>query len=167
MQGAISGAIGGFIIGTGFSLINGEGIGDALNQGRKSALQGAIINGASELYRGYLENRASLIQNQIKGSEGYKSFNEFKKVYGKAGEGHQWHHIVEQRPSNIEKFGPEKIHNIDNLVKLPKDIHSKISAYYSSKQPFSEHMTVRQWIGQFDYKTQYDFGLNVLKMYGY
>jgi len=145
----------------------GEGIGDALNQGRKSALQGAIINGASELYRGYLENRASLIQNQIKGSEGYKSFNEFKKVYGKAGEGHQWHHIVEQRPSNIEKFGPEKIHNIDNLVKLPKDIHSKISAYYSSKQPFSEHMTVRQWIGQFDYKTQYDFGLNVLKMYGY
>jgi hypothetical protein len=35
----------------------------------------------------------------------------------------------------------------------------KISGYYSSKQPFSEGKTVRQWLSTKSYEEQYEFGI--------
>ena len=63
--------------------------------------------------------------------------------------GMQWHHIVGQTPSNIARFGPGAIHNIENLVQVPKDLHigeGSISAYYSSKDFFTGGQTVRDWL---------------------
>ena len=98
---------------------------------------------------------------------GFKSFEDFKKVYGRAGDGMEWHHIVEQRDANIKQFGPEKIHNIDNMIALPADVHRKISGHYSSIQPESEHMRVRDWLNGKSYEFQYEYGLQLLKRYGY
>lgn len=50
--------------------------------------------------------------------KGFSSFGAFKKAYGPAGEGQAWHHIVEQNPGNLAKFGAERIHNTNNLIKL-------------------------------------------------
>lgn len=88
-------------------------------------------------------------------------------MYGRAGDGMEWHHIVEQRDANIKQFGPEKIHNIDNMIALPADVHRKISGFYSSKKDFTHGLTVRQWLNGQSYAAQYEFGLSVLKKYGY
>ena len=88
---------------------------------------------------------------------------------GPAGPGQAWHHIVEQTPSNIIKFGNEAIHNTDNLMVLEHgagSIHAKISGYYSSIQPFTGGVTVRQWLSTQDFQEQYDFGIQILKKFG-
>ena len=51
--------------------------------------------------------------------------------------------------------------------KLPKDIHRKISGYYSSIQKETDYMRVRDWLNGKSYEFQYEYGLEVLKRYGY
>jgi hypothetical protein len=100
---------------------------------------------------------------------GFKSFDAFKRAQGSAGPGQAWHHVVEQMPGNVAKFGPQAIHNTTNLVKLPHgagSIHAKVSGYYSSKRAFSAGMTVREWIGTKSFKEQRAFGLDVIKLFG-
>lgn len=75
-----------------------------------------------------------------------------------------------QNADNIAKFGAEKIHNTNNLIKLPHgkgSIHAKISGYYSSKQIFTNGMTVRQWLNTQSYVEQYKFGINKLEQLGW
>lgn len=89
---------------------------------------------------------------------------------GPVGTGQAWHHIVEQAPGNVAKFGPEAIHNTGNLIKLPNgagSIHSRISGYYSSIQPFTNGQTVRQWLANQSFQQQYKFGIQTLKSYGW
>ena len=102
--------------------------------------------------------------------KGYHSYSAFKRANGAAGAGKAWHHIVEQTPSNVKRFGPELIHNIDNMVKLPHgkgSIHAKISGYYSSVRNFTGGLRVRDWLSTQSYNDQYEFGLNVLKQFGW
>jgi RHS repeat-associated protein len=104
------------------------------------------------------------------GGIGFNSFNEFKGVYGSAGKGQAWHHIVEQNPANIAKFGAQRIHNTENLIKLEHgaaSIHAKISGYYSSKQLFTNGQTVREWLSTQSYKAQFDFGIKTMKQFGF
>lgn len=102
--------------------------------------------------------------------EGYESFSAFKKVYGSAGEGMAWHHIVEQTPSNLVKFGPESLHNTMNIIPLEHgagSLHSNISGYYSSIQSFSQGLTVRQWLSAKTFEEQFEFGLDALQEKGW
>jgi len=41
---------------------------------------------------------------------GFKSHSAFKKAMGPAGTDKEWHHIVEQNPGNVAKFGHERLH---------------------------------------------------------
>ena len=103
-------------------------------------------------------------------NKAYHSFNAFKRAYGNAGAGKAWHHIVEQTPSNLKRFGPERIHSPENLIKLPHgkgSIHNRISAYYSTKPPFARGLTVRKWLESQTFDQQYSFGINKLKEFGW
>jgi hypothetical protein len=75
-------------------------------------------------------------------------------------------HIVEQHSRNITEFGAEAIHNAQNLIRLPTEIHRKISAYYSSKQAFTKGLTVREWLRTQPLAEQIKFGRDLLKQYG-
>lgn len=86
-------------------------------------------------------------------------------MYGSAGEGFEWHHIVEQRSVNVERFGAERIHNIKNMVALPKSLHRKISGFYSSKPPFSYPLTVRDWLSSRSFEEQYEFGIKTIRKF--
>lgn len=102
--------------------------------------------------------------------DGYRSFRAFKRANGTAGEGMAWHHIVEQNPSNYLRFGPYKLHNTKNLIKVPHGkgtIHAQISGYYSSIQPFTGGQTVRKWLSTKSYEEQFQFGIETLKKYGW
>ncbi|WP_147446980.1 hypothetical protein [Corallococcus sp. CA054B] len=100
------------------------------------------------------------------GPKGYSSFKSFKRAMGPAGEGKEWHHIVEQTERNAARFGPQALHNSGNIVALGKDIHSGVSSFYSSKRPRitnSESLTVRQWLSTQSLEAQREFGLMAIQ----
>jgi len=94
------------------------------------------------------------------------SFSGFKKAMGPAGANKEWHHVVEQTPGNVKRFGPQSLHNTENVIPLDKGLHTRGSALYSSirydiTQSFTQ--TVRQWLSTQSYATQREFGLLVIE----
>jgi hypothetical protein len=56
-----------------------------------------------------------------------------------------------------------------NLVKLPNgpgSLHNQISGFYSSKQPFTNGLTVRQWLSSQTFEQQFKFGQDVISQFG-
>ncbi|WP_426730883.1 Tox-REase-5 domain-containing protein [Myxococcus faecalis] len=100
------------------------------------------------------------------GMKSYSSFKSFKRAMGPAGPGKEWHHIVEQTDGNVGRFGPKAIHNTENVVALDKELHMKVSAFYSSNQRISGGKTVREWLRAQSYEAQREFGLNILRDFG-
>jgi len=84
------------------------------------------------------------------------------KAQGSAGPSKEWHHIVEQTEGNVLQFGPEAIHNTENVIALDKTLHDMVSAFYSRKYPLltrSRDLTIREWLSTQSYAAQRDFGL--------
>ena len=55
-------------------------------------------------------------------------------------------------------------------VRLPHgagSIHNQISGYYSSIQPFTNGLTVRQWLSPMSFQEQYQFGTQTLNLFGW
>jgi hypothetical protein len=71
------------------------------------------------------------------GEVGFDSFEDFKDTFGRFGRDNAWHHIVGQHQSNIDKFGEHAIHSTSNLIRLPKDVHDKLSGFYNSRPKFA------------------------------
>jgi len=97
--------------------------------------------------------------------QGYHSFSAFKRAMGPAGPGKNWHHIVEQTKGNVAKFGPETLHNTQNVVRLDAAVHRRLSGFYSSIQPEftgSTSLTVRQWLSTQSFEAQTAFGQRAL-----
>jgi hypothetical protein len=99
------------------------------------------------------------------GYRAWKSFSGFKNAMGPAGEGKQWHHIVEQTPGNAKRFGPEALHNTKNIIPLDTAVHTRVSALYSSirRDITGSPMTVRQWLSTQPYEAQRKFGLQAIE----
>ncbi len=93
----------------------------------------------------------------------FKSFEALKRTLGAAGESKVWHHIVEQRAANVEKFGADAIHNTGNVISVDASVNSAIANYYSTKQAFTGGQTVREWLGSQSFSEQYQFGKEVLE----
>jgi len=97
--------------------------------------------------------------------QSFDSFNAFKKAMGAAGQNQQWHHIVEQNPTNAAQFGQRALQNTNNLVPLNTTLHRQISGFYSSIRPDvtgSTTLTVRQWVSSQSFDTQMQFGQEIL-----
>jgi hypothetical protein len=100
------------------------------------------------------------------GFRAWGSYSGFKRAMGSAGPGKEWHHIVEQTPGNVKRFGPQALHNTENITPLDKGIHTRLSALYSSIQrdiTGSATLTVRQWLSTQSYEAQREFGLLALE----
>ncbi len=97
---------------------------------------------------------------------GFTSFEALKKYLGDPGPNNVWHHIVEQREPNVLRFKPCNIHNTKNAIAVSKEINQKIADYFSSKQPFTEGMTLREWLNNQPYEEHYKRGIEALKIYG-
>lgn len=102
--------------------------------------------------------------NQVKGFDSYSSF---KKEYGSASNyvnDGQWHHIVEQNTVSKGINPAQSVYNSQNTVAIPKDLHVKISSYYSSYNP-AYGMTNRAYINTLTYNEQYKIGIEILSKY--
>ena len=98
-------------------------------------------------------------------SREFESFAEFKKVMGAAGEGKEWHHIVEQSQVLKSGFSQEMINSTDNILAVDKATHGQISGFYSSLM-YGTNIRVRNWLAGQSFEEQYKFGLKVLKKFG-
>ncbi|AFE05627.1 hypothetical protein COCOR_04095 [Corallococcus coralloides DSM 2259] len=102
------------------------------------------------------------------GYRAWGSFSGFKKAMGPAGTHKEWHHVVEQTPGNVKRFGPQSLHNTDNILPLDKALHIDVSAFYSSirREITGSPLTVRQWLSTQSYAAQRDFGLQAIENIG-
>lgn len=107
----------------------------------------------------------------VSGAGGFRSFSAFKRALGRAGTSGgsklHWHHVVEQTPGNVARFGGQAVHNPGNMIKVTASVHGKISGYYSSVQPsFTGSLTVRQWLSTQSFAAQAAFGNETLRKFG-
>jgi hypothetical protein len=103
-------------------------------------------------------SRGKLLPN---GHRAWKSFSGFKSAMGPAGPGKEWHHIIEQTPGNVKRFGGEAPQNTENITALDKVLHTNVSRLYSSirlRITGSNTMTVRRWLSTQSYEAQRAFG---------
>jgi hypothetical protein len=94
---------------------------------------------------------------------GDSSFSAAKSALGSPGEGNVWDHIVEQSQMNSTRSGflPEQIHNAENLQDVPTELNQIKANYYSSIRPFTNGMTVRNWLNGQSFEDQWNFGMQV------
>lgn len=99
----------------------------------------------------------------------YEKFATFRNIVKKSSKmpptGYQWHHIVNQNPTNKKRFG-KRLHCTDNLISLERRIHQDISAHYSSKQSWTKNQRVREVINERSWSEQYEYGLGILRKHG-
>ncbi|KFA87696.1 hypothetical protein Q664_46285 [Archangium violaceum Cb vi76] len=95
------------------------------------------------------------------GFRAWSSYKSFKRAMGSAGPGKEWHHIVEQTPGNVKRFGDQALQNTENIIPLNKDLHTHISSFYSSirRDLTGSLLTVRKWLSTQSYESQREFGL--------
>lgn len=99
----------------------------------------------------------------------WNSHRQMVRALGKAGPGQAWHHIVEQTPRNVARFGAQAIHNTRNVVRLPHGagtLHNRISGLYSSVRrgiTGSSSLTVRQWLSSQSFSAQAAFGRRAIR----
>ncbi|MFY0567887.1 hypothetical protein ACN28E_29215 [Archangium lansingense] len=108
---------------------------------------------------GPVPGRGTLLPN---GHRAWSSSSGFKSAMGPAGQGSDWHHIVEQTPGNVDRFGGQALHNTENVIALDKTLHTDVSRLYSSirsRITGSNTLTVRKWLSTQSYEAQRAFGL--------
>jgi hypothetical protein len=110
----------------------------------------------------HLSDSASAVNS----ARGFGSFRAFKAEMGPAGPGMDWHHVVAQTTSNVSRFGPQAIHNSQNLMRLDVGVHRKVSGFYHTKQSFTDGQRVYPWLAPQSFEEQTQFGLDTLRRLG-
>jgi hypothetical protein len=116
--------------------------------------------------RGTSSGGATRAKARPTGYRAWGSFSGFKKAMGPAGKGKEWHHIVEKTPGNVKRFGPQALHNTENIIPMDKALHTEVSRLYSSIRPGitgSRTLTVRKWLSTQSYEAQRAFGLHAIE----
>ena len=113
---------------------------------------------------GFVSVTDSMVTDNSSG-KGFYTFKDLKEYLGSAGENNHWHHLVEQCQIEKSGFSPLQVHNTNNIVSVDSTIHSKISGYYSSKPPFTNGLTVRNWLAGQPYQVQFNFGVEIYLKY--
>jgi hypothetical protein len=98
----------------------------------------------------------------------FSSFGEFKKIdlakyFGPAGDGYEYHHIVEQSASgNIPE---SELQSTTNIVRIPRLLHEEISAQYSRQQD-KFGSSLRASLNGASFGDRWDAGLKVMRDIG-
>ncbi|MDH5640332.1 MAG: hypothetical protein OEY28_03485 [Nitrospira sp.] len=112
-------------------------------------------------------DQAAIASVRVPGAtQSFGSMSSFKRALGRAGPGKEWHHIVEQTPGNLSRFGPARLHSTDNVIVLDASTHRAISGFYSSVRDFTRGLTVRQWLNTQSFEAQWTYGVKLLRDFG-
>lgn len=100
--------------------------------------------------------------------ESFSSINEFRKIdlgkrFGPAGDGMEYHHIVEQNASG--DIPEEKLQSTRNIVRIPKLLHEEITAdYLKSNDDFD--VSLRRILQGRSFEERWNEGLRVMREMG-
>jgi hypothetical protein len=88
----------------------------------------------------------------------FSSFNAFKKdllgkFFGAAGDGYEYHHIVEQGGAGLDDLPAGLMDSTENVVKIPRLLHEEISAEYGRYYK-DTGKTLRDWLSSQPYKVR-------------
>lgn len=87
------------------------------------------------------------------------------KRFGRAGDGYQYHHIVEQGGENEANIPPDRLHNTENVVRIPTLVHEAINAKMYDTAPGTD-MTYREWLPLQPYEIQRATGIKIMRELG-
>jgi hypothetical protein len=93
----------------------------------------------------------------------FRSESELRRYLGPAGEGREWHHIVEKRLAGREGFPAELIHSTDNIISLPIEVHRRVSARMSTREEAYGKNIRRFEVEKRTFGEQYDDGLALIE----
>lgn len=138
-----------------------------IEAGASCLLGPEVCGGAELLVNGKaVANLAADTAAKEAGSGGFNTFSALKNYLGWPGAGNQWHHIVEQ--SQIGNFVAKEVNNVRNIIAIPREVNQALNGFYSSKQAFTNGMTVRNWLSTQSFHDQYNFGVEqLMKTLGY
>jgi hypothetical protein len=80
------------------------------------------------------------------------------KRFGSAGDGYQYHHIVEQGGANANGFSAQQLQSTDNIVRIPTLLHEAINSEFSP--------SLRQEMQTKSFSEQQDKGIKVMRDLG-
>lgn len=126
-----------------------------------------ILDGMLKLKGSEMVAKGSSFANHNKLRDHFNNTLQHKSKY-------EVHHLVEQR---LEwKFGSQKIHNTGNAIRIPKELHTKISTLFTkqtkeNKKLFKEitgydvgNKSIRDYMNSIDdFDKQYEIGIKVVK----
>ena len=98
----------------------------------------------------------------------FPSYDAFKevdlvKIYGSAGDGYEYHHIVEQSAEgDIEA---SDLNSTRNIVRIPKLLHEEINSVYGKKDR-GTRMSVRDELKGRSFEARFNRGLNAMRDVG-
>ncbi|NLW46757.1 MAG: RHS repeat-associated core domain-containing protein [Firmicutes bacterium] len=100
----------------------------------------------------------------VKRVKGYSSSRQFqnKSGWGKGTKEWPWHHLTQQHSTNTSQFGKGAIHNIFNMVKIPKNVHIRINKYICKNHEFTGGKVFWKWVSEKSYAEQYIYGIKIL-----
>ena len=142
---------------------------DALAAAKKAvdAEKGAV-SGANAAAKAAYDDAKTALANADKAAselpQRFTSFDALKGGLGSPGEGKVWHHVVEQRGANVERFGAGEIHSSENVVAVSREANQAIADYYSSKLSFTGGKTVREWLSSQSFAEQMEFGRKTISL---
>ena len=84
------------------------------------------------------------------------------KMFGAAGDGYQYHHIVTQGSANTDNIPAEQLQNTDNIIRLPTLLHEAVNGAYLEESPI-EGMNMYRWLQTQPYDIQREEGLKILR----
>lgn len=104
-------------------------------------------------------------------TERFSSYAAFKKSdlekrFGPAGDGYEYHHIVEQGP-NAATLTPQDLNSTENIIRIPRLLHEDVTRYFARKGTADEiEMPLRQFLRGKPYSVQRKWGLKALQNVG-
>jgi hypothetical protein len=98
--------------------------------------------------------------------KGEVSLHLVAKMFGSAGAGNQYHHIVTQGGLNGKKFPAELLRNTHNVLPLPTLLHEVATDEYRKPAPDGSGRTLYRWLQTQPYEVQREIGLNILRKLG-
>jgi hypothetical protein len=134
--------------------------------------EGVALEGEINAAQAYLRNGPQALDSLRVSAEdqSFSSVDAFKKdivgkVYGPAGDGYEYHHIVGQGGANAQNIPPELLHSTENMIRIPKLLHEEISAEYS-RTYLNTGKTLRDWLSTQPYEVQREEGIKVMRDLG-
>jgi hypothetical protein len=82
-----------------------------------------------------------------------------EKRFGPAGEGQEYHHLIEQ----ATRAAGDKAENTDDIVRIPTILHHAVTAYYVQKTKEFGGPTLRQWLADKPPAVRRAWGIEVLR----